>query len=105
MNNYNAFNFSVSNDSYLVSYLSDEMNEVNVTGRFSNTFLTVSCMLLSFTLVLNLIMLRVCYKREHTFMNQLLALDCLVSGIVNPSCNMFKRRPRVLEDEHMMQNI
>ena len=85
MNNFNEFNISVSNGSYVVLSLSEEIYEVNVTsGRFSNTFLTISNMLLSFALFFNILMLHVCYKREHTFMNKLMAFDCLVSEDVNP---------------------
>ena len=80
MKYYKEFNFSLYGKISKVSYPSDEMYEVNDTSeRFSEGFLTASCLLFSITLFLNIAMLRVCYKREQTFMNQLVAFDCLVS--------------------------
>ena len=80
MKNYKEFNISLHGEITKASFLSDEMYEVNGTSeRFSTDFLTASCLLFSVTLFVNIAMLRVCYQRERTFMNQLLAFDCLVS--------------------------
>ena len=80
MKKYKEFNFSLYSKISEVSFLSEEMYEVNGTSeRFTKGFLTASCLLFSVTLFVNIAMLRVCYKREQTFMNQLVAFDCLVS--------------------------
>ena len=78
MSSIKTFKVNFINESFAILLKAEETDIVNGTERYSKDFMTFNVIFCCISLLVNISMVLVCYRKHKSFMTSLIAFDCLV---------------------------